>query len=156
VMFFTDMTLGYQKGEVAQGDHAVPLGQACIRRAGKDVTVISYSKAVHTCVEAAQTLESQNVSAEVIDLRTLKPLDEATILASVRKTGRLLIVHEANGVCGVGSEIAALVADKAFSALKGPIKRVTGPDTPAPASPALEQAFMPTAEGIVSTVREML
>jgi pyruvate dehydrogenase E1 component beta subunit len=156
VMFFTDMTLGYQKGEVGEGDRVVPLGQACIRRAGRDVTVVSYSKAVHTCVEAAQKLESQNVSAEVIDLRTLKPLDEATILASVRKTGRLLVVHEANGVCGVGAEIAALVADKAFRSLKAPVKRLTGPDVPAPASHALEQAFVPSAEGIVSAVRGML
>jgi pyruvate/2-oxoglutarate/acetoin dehydrogenase E1 component len=156
VMFFTDMTLGYQPGEVTDGDHVVPLGQACIRRAGNDVTIVSYSKAVHTCIEAAGKLESMNVSAEVIDLRTLKPLDEATILASVRKTGRLLVVHEAGGLCGVGAEIAALVAEKAFRALKAPVMRVTGPDTPAPASPVLEGAFMPRAEGIIAAVKQML
>jgi pyruvate dehydrogenase E1 component beta subunit len=155
VMFFTDMTLGYQKGEVSESETAMPLGQACIRRAGRDVTIVSYSKAVHTCVEAAERLENQNVSAEVIDLRTLKPLDEATILASVRKTGRLLVVHEANGICGVGAEIAAVVAEKAFRALKSPVKRLTGPDTPSPASNALERAFVPSVEGVVSAVREM-
>ena len=156
VMFFTDMTLGFEKGEVAEGENVIPLGQACIRRTGRDVTIVSYSKAVHACVEAAQRLENANVSAEVIDLRTLKPLDEATILASVRKTGRLLVAHEASGPCGVGAEIAALVAEKAFGALKAPIVRVTGPDAPTPASPVLEQAFMPNAEGIVSAVRRML
>ena len=95
VMFFSDMTLGYAKGEVPEDDRIVPLGQACVRRVGRDITIVSYSKAVQTCVDAAEKLESMNVSAEVIDLRTLKPLDEATILASVRKTGRLVVVHEA-------------------------------------------------------------
>ena len=117
---------------------------------------MSYSKAVQTCVEAAEKLESMNVSAEVIDLRTLKPLDEATILASVRKTGRLVVVHEASGPCGVGAEIAALTVEKAFRFLKAPVARVTGPDAPAPASHALEQAFMPTAERIVGAVTGIL
>jgi pyruvate dehydrogenase E1 component beta subunit len=156
VMFFSDMTLGYTPGEVSEGDVAIPLGQAAIRRAGRDVTIVSYSKTVHTCVAAAQQLESMNVAAEVIDLRTLKPLDEATILASVRKTGRLLVVTEASGMCGVAAEVAALAADKAFKALKAPVVRLTGPDTPAPSSHALEQAFMPGVEGIVGAVRGML
>lgn len=156
VMFFTDMTIGHQKSEVAEGEHVVPLGQACIRRAGRDVTIVSYSKAVHTCVEAAEKLESTNVSAEVIDLRTLKPLDEATILASVRKTGRLIVVHEANAMCGVGAEVSALVAEKAFRFLKAPIMRLTGPDAPTPASHALEQAFMPQAESVMTAVRRMV
>lgn len=156
VMFFTDMSLGYAKGEVGEDDSVVPLGKAAIRNVGRDVTIVSYSKAVHACVEAAQKLESSNVSAEVIDLRTLKPLDEATVLASVRKTGRLVVVHEASGICGVGAEIAALAAEKAFRSLKAPIVRVTGPDAPAPSSYALEQAFMPRAESIVSAVGQML
>jgi acetoin:2,6-dichlorophenolindophenol oxidoreductase subunit beta len=156
VMFFTDMALGFNKGEVGQDDRAIPLGQACVRRTGRDVTIVSYAKAVHTCVEAAQKLEAMNVSAEVIDLRTLKPLDEATILASVRKTGRLLVVHEASAMCGVGAEIAALVAEKAFNALKAPIMRITGPDVPAPASHVLEQAFMPQPEGVIAAVKGML
>ena len=156
VMFFTDMALGYQKGEITDADHSIPLGQACVRRAGRDVTIVSYGQAVQSCVEASQKLEAMNVSAEVIDLRTLKPLDEATILASVRKTGRLAIVHEASGMCGVGAEVAALVSEKAFRALKGPIVRLTGPDAPAPASAVLEQAFMPQAEAIMSAVRKLL
>ena len=156
VMFFTDMTLGYQKGEVSEQGNVVPLGQACIRRAGKDVTIVSYSKSVHTCITAAEKLESMNVSAEVIDLRTLKPLDEATVLASVRKTGRLMIVHEASGLCGVGAEIAALAAEKALRSLKAPVVRLTAPDVPAPASHALEQAFLPQPEAVVAAARRMV
>lgn len=156
VLFFTDMTLGYEKGEVPDEERLVPIGKACIRRTGRDVTVVSYSKTVHTCVQAAQKLEGMNVSAEVIDLRTIKPLDEETILASVRKTGRLLVVHEASGTCGVGAEVAAIVAEKAFRALKAPVARLTGPDTPAPASPVLEQAFMPQTETIVNAIRKLL
>jgi pyruvate dehydrogenase E1 component beta subunit len=156
VMFFTDMTLGYERGNVAGGEHLVPLGEACVRRSGRDLTLISYSKAVHACVAAAQQLEGMNVSAEVLDLRTLKPLDEAAILASVRKTGRVLIVHEASGPCGVGAEIAALVAEKAFRALKAPVLRLTGPDAPAPSSYALEQAFMPQPAGIVAAAKRLL
>jgi pyruvate dehydrogenase E1 component beta subunit len=156
VMFFTDMTLGYEPGEVSDDDVAIPLGQAAVRRAGNDVTIVSYSKSVHACIAAAQQLESMNVAAEVIDLRTLKPLDEATILASVRKTRRLLVVTEASGLCGVAAEIAALASEKAFNALKAPVVRLTGPDVPPPASPALEQAFVPSAEGIVAAVRRML
>jgi pyruvate dehydrogenase E1 component beta subunit len=156
VMFFSDMTLGFDKGEVSEGGEAIPLGQASIRRAGRDVTIVSYSKSVRTCVEAAEKLEGMNVSAEVIDLRSLKPLDETTILASVRKTGRLLVVTEASGLCGVAAEIAALAADKAFRYLKAPVVRLTGPDTPAPASPVLEQAFMPQTESVMSAVRQLL
>lgn len=156
VMFFTDMTLGYERGNVAGGEHLVPLGEACVRRSGRDLTLISYSKAVHACVAAAQQLEGMNVSAEVLDLRTLKPLDETAILASVRKTGRVLIVHEASGPCGVGAEIAALVAEKAFRALKAPVLRLTGPDAPAPSSYALEQAFMPQPAGIVAAAKRLL
>jgi pyruvate dehydrogenase E1 component beta subunit len=156
VMFFSDMTLGYAKGEVPEDENIVPLGKACIRTTGKDVTVVSYSKAVHACMEAAQKLEGANVSAEVIDLRTLKPLDEETILASVRKTGRLVVVHEASAPCGVGAEIAALAVEKAFRFLKAPVMRVTGPDAPAPSSYALEQAFMPRAESVIAAVKQIL
>ena len=156
VMFFTDMTLGHAKGEVEEADVAVPLGKAFIRRPGRDLTIVSYSKAVHACMDAAQKLESANISTEVIDLRTLKPLDEVTILASVRKTGRLVVVHEANGVCGVGAEIAALAAEKAFRFLKAPVLRITGPDAPTPSSAVLEQAYMPSASGIAAAARRML
>ncbi|HUR83206.1 MAG TPA: pyruvate dehydrogenase complex E1 component subunit beta [Thermoanaerobaculia bacterium] len=152
VMFFTDIGLMYAPGEVPDGDHVVPIGKAAVRREGSDVTLISYAKTVHTCLTAASALAESGVDAEVIDLRSLKPLDEETILASVRKTGRAVVVHEAAGPCGVGAEIAAILAEKAFASLKAPVVRLTGPDAPAPASFPLEAAFAPSVEMIVKAV----
>ena len=153
VMFFTDIGLIYTPGEVPDGDHVVPIGKAAVRREGSDVTLISYAKTVHTCVAAAEALAEQGVSAEVIDLRSLKPLDEETILASVRKTGRAIVVHEAAAPCGVGAEISAILAEKAFGSLKAPVVRLTGPDAPAAASFPLEAAFAPSVEAIVAAAR---
>ena len=151
VMFFMDMTLGHTPGAVPAGEHVVPLGRAAVLRSGRDVTLVSYSKTVGHCLTAAQELAELGVDAEVIDLRTLKPLDEATLLRSVRKTGRLVVVHEAAAPCGVGAEIAALVSEQAFEALKSPVRRLTGPDAPAPSSWVLEQAGVPQPEAIVRT-----
>jgi len=120
------------------------------------VTLVAYAKTVGVCLQAAQTLATQGIAAEVVDLRCLKPLDEATVLASVRKTGRLVVVHEAAAPCGVGAEIAAIVAEKAHGALKAPLRRLTGPDAPAPASWRLEQACVPRAEAVVQAVRQQL
>lgn len=156
VLFFVDIALVHAPGEVPEGEQVLPLGQAAVRREGRDVTLVSYAKTVHSCLQAAEFLAGEGVSAEVIDLRTLKPLDEATILASVRKTGRLVVVHEACRSCGIGAEIAATVAEQAFAALKAPVLRLTGPDAPAPASFPLEQAFVPQAQAIVSGVRQLL
>ncbi|MDQ3283993.1 MAG: pyruvate dehydrogenase complex E1 component subunit beta [Acidobacteriota bacterium] len=150
VMFFSDIGLLFQPGEVPEGDLVVPIGKAAIVREGADVTLVSYAKTVHTCVEAANALQERGVSAEVIDLRSLKPWDEETVLASVRKTGKAVIVHEAGGPCGVGAEVAAVVAEKAFSALKAPVKRITGPDAPAASSFPLEAATVPNVERIVA------
>jgi len=150
VLFFVDMALGYQGGEVPQGDVLVPLGKAAIRRPGRDITIVSYAKMVDTCLQAADALAERGIDAEVIDLRSLKPLDTQAILASVNKTGRLVIVHEASAMCGVGAEVAAVVAEQAFDALRAPIVRVTGPDAPTPSSYVLEQAFMPQAAAVVS------
>jgi pyruvate dehydrogenase E1 component beta subunit len=151
VLFFIDMVLGYQAGEVpGDADHVVPLGEARIRRQGNDLTLVSYAKMVHTSLQAAEALAAKGISAEVLDLRSLKPLDEAAILASVRKTGRLIVVHEASRLCGVGAEVSAIAAEHAFSSLKAPIVRITGPDAPPPSSYALEQAFMPQVASIVS------
>ncbi len=148
VLFFMDLALAHAPGPVPDGEHLVPIGQAVVRRQGSDVTLISYAKTVGHCLAAAQALADQGVSAEVVDLRTLKPIDEATVLASVRKTGRLIIVHEASRLCGVGAEIAALASEKAFDALTVPVLRLTGPDAPAPASWVLEQAGVPNADAI--------
>jgi len=156
VLFFMDMTVGYTPGPVPEGEHVVPLGQAAVLRAGRDVTLVSYSKSVTTCLAAADQLARRGIDAEVIDLRTLKPLDEATILRSVRKTGRLLVVHEAAAPCGVGAEVAAIVSEKAFAALKAPIRRITGPDAPAPSSWMLEQAALPQADGIARAALELV
>ncbi|WP_298829207.1 pyruvate dehydrogenase complex E1 component subunit beta [uncultured Piscinibacter sp.] len=156
VMFFMDMTLGYTPGEVPEGEHLVPIGQAAVLRAGRDVTLVSYSKTVAACLGAAEQLAAQGISAEVIDLRTLKPLDEATILRSVRKTGRLVVVHEAAAPCGVGAEVAAIVSEKAFATLKAPVRRVTGPDAPSPSSWILEQAGVPQAEAVQRAVLDIV
>lgn len=155
VMFFADIGLLHAAGEVPDGDHVVPLGKASVVRAGSDVTIISYGKAVNESIQAAATLAAQGVSAEVLDLRSLKPLDEAAILASVEKTGRAVVVHEASRLCGVAAEVAALVVERAFGSLKAPVVRVTGPDAPPAASYALEQAFSPKADRIVAAVQRI-
>lgn len=149
VVFFMDLALGYTPGAVPAGEQVVPIGQAAVLRTGRDVTLVSYAKTVGACLEAAKGLAELGVDAEVIDLRTLKPLDEATILRSVRKTGRLVVVHEAAAPCGVGAEVAAIVSEQAFDALKSPVRRLTGPDAPAPSSWVLEQAGVPQPEAIV-------
>jgi pyruvate dehydrogenase E1 component beta subunit len=155
VMFFLDIGLLYQPGEVAAGEHVVPLGKAAVLREGNDVTLVSYGKTVHHCLQAAETLAAQGITTEVIDLRSLKPLDEAAILASVAKTGRLVVVHEANRLCGIGAEIAALVAEQAFARLKAPVARLGGPDAPVAASYPLEQAFVPQAEAIAAAAERL-
>jgi pyruvate dehydrogenase E1 component beta subunit len=156
VLFFMDMTVGYTPGPVPEGEHVVPLGQAAVLRAGTDVTLVSYSKSVTTCLAAADQLAQRGVDAEVIDLRTLKPLDEATILRSVRKTGRLVVVHEAAAPCGVDAEVAAIVSEKAFAALKAPVRRITGPDAPAPSSWMLEQAALPQADAVARVALDLV
>jgi pyruvate dehydrogenase E1 component beta subunit len=157
VLFFTDLALLHEQGEVTDAaDHVVPIGQASVRRVGRDVTLVSYAKTVRVCLEAARQLESRQVSAEVIDLRSLKPLDEETVLNSVRKTGRLIVVHEASGLCGIAAEVAALAAAKAFAALCAPVVRLTGPDAPAASSWALEQAAVPQPEAVVSAALDLM
>lgn len=156
VLFFTDIPLLYADGDVAQADEVVPLGKAAIVREGTDVTLVSYAKTLVHCVAAAETLAADGIRAEVIDLRSLKPLDEATILASVRKTGRLVVVHEASRMCGVGAEVSAIVAEKAFGHLRAPIVRLTGPDAPAPSSYPLEQAFVPQPDAIAAAASGLL
>jgi pyruvate/2-oxoglutarate/acetoin dehydrogenase E1 component len=156
VMFFIDMPLFHAEGEIPGGDHLVPIGKAAVRREGGDVTLVSYGKTALSCLQAAEALRESGTSAEVLDLRSIKPWDEEAVLASVRKTGRLVVVHEASRTCGVGAEVAATAAEKAFGALKAPIARVTGPDAPAPSSWALEQAFVPQADAIAAAARGLL
>jgi acetoin:2,6-dichlorophenolindophenol oxidoreductase subunit beta len=156
VLFFTDMALGHMTGEVTNDDALVPLGKAAIARKGSDVTLVSYGKTVNHCLEAAEQLARSGFSAEVIDLRTLKPIDEGTILRSVHKTGRLIVVHEANRLCGIGAEIAAMVSEKGFDALNAPVIRLTGPDAPTASSWVLEQAAVPQPEAIREAAMRLL
>ncbi len=138
-------------GEVPDGDHRVPFGQARTVRAGADVSVFAYGAMVPVATEAATTLEAEGISAEVVDLRSLVPLDEEAVLASVGRTGRAVIVHEAARFCGFGAELAALLAEQAFYSLKAPIARVTGYDTPFPY--ALEHLYLPSVERVVTAAR---
>lgn len=157
VLFFVDLALLETEGDVAAGDASLtPIGRAATRRKGEDITLVSYAKTVNTCLAASETLATHGVSAEVIDLRSVKPWDRDAVLRSVRKTGRLVVVHEASGVCGMAAEVAAVVAGEAFDALKAPVRRLTGADAPAPASFMLEQAGLPQPEGIVAQCLELL
>lgn len=134
----------------------VPIGQAAVRRQGEALTIIAYAAMVQEALIAAAELAGAGHSIEVLDLRTLKPLDEAAILASARKTGKVLIVHEANRTCGVGGEVAALIAEGAFEYLDAPIVRLAAPDTPVPYSPPLEDVYRPNAASILAAARELL
>jgi pyruvate/2-oxoglutarate/acetoin dehydrogenase E1 component len=140
------------RGEVPEGEHVVPLGRARVAREGADVTLIAYGAMVHACLEAAELLDA---SAEVVDIRSLKPLDEETILASVGKTGRAVIVQEAPRVAGFGAEIAAVLAEKAILDLQGPIVRVTGYDVPFPYW-SIEHEYIPTPERVAAAARKVL
>ncbi len=144
------------KGEVPEEDYVVPIGKAAMRREGDDLTVISYGLAMHDSVKAADMVAAEGISADVIDLRTLRPLDKETVLESVKKTGKVLIVHEDNPTVSVGSEIAAIIGQEAFEHLDGPITRLTPPDVPAvPFSPPLQDAFMLNPEKIAKAMREL-
>jgi pyruvate dehydrogenase E1 component beta subunit len=144
------------EGAVSEAPIEVPLGKAAVVREGKDLSIIATSLMVQEAIEAAAELERHGVSAEIVDLRTVRPLDEATVLASVRKTGRAIAADTSWEMCGVASEIAALCAEKAFSALKGPVRRLSLANCPAPVSAALEQAFYPKASTIARMALGML
>lgn len=143
------------KAELPAGDYAVPLGVASIVREGTDFTIYTYAWMVEEALTAANTLAAEGISAEILDLRTLLPLDKASILRSIEKTSKALIVHEDTRTLGVGAEVAAILAEEAFDLLDGPIVRVTAPDTPVPFSPPLEQAFLPNADKIVAAARRL-
>jgi 2-oxoisovalerate dehydrogenase E1 component beta subunit len=156
VLFFEHKLLYRRiKEDLPETDYTVPIGKAAVRREGRDITIISYAAMLHTSLDAADQLEKESIEAEVIDLRTLLPLDRETILASVRKTNRLLVVHEDTRTGGIAGEIAALVTENAFEDLDAPIQRVTSLDTPVPYSPPLEEYFLPNAAKVVAAAREL-
>jgi pyruvate/2-oxoglutarate/acetoin dehydrogenase E1 component len=156
VMVFENKVLYASKGEVPEGDEGIPLGKADIKREGTDVTVVAISRMVQMSLAAAVALSDEGIEVEVVDPRTLSPLDEDAILSSVQKTHHLVIVDEDNPRCSVATDIAALVADKGFDLLDAPIKIVTAPHTPVPFSPPLEQFYIPSPERIAETVRSIL
>jgi 2-oxoisovalerate dehydrogenase E1 component beta subunit len=144
------------RGEVPDSEFTVPLGQAKVTREGSDVTVVGYGLMAHYALEAAEILEGEGVSVEVVDLRTLRPLDGETLLGSVRKTGKAVIVYEDNRFGGFGAEVAAILAEEAFEDLDGPIVRVTGPDVPGvPYNHVLEDWYMPNPDRIADAVRRL-
>ncbi|MDR0578419.1 MAG: alpha-ketoacid dehydrogenase subunit beta [Candidatus Accumulibacter sp.] len=143
------------RGDVEEGDQTVPIGKAAIRREGRDVTIVACGALVNKSIIAAEELARDGIEAEVIDLRTIRPLDAETIVASVHKTSRLLIAHEACRTGGIAGEIAAIAAERAIDALDAPIGRVTAPDAPVPFSPTLEDYFLPKPAQIVAQVKFM-
>jgi len=156
VVFLEQKLLYRKKGPVPDGEHVIPLGKADVKRQGEDLTIISYGRMVERCLEAAATLAGSGIEAEVIDLRCLRPLDTDAIVASARRTGRVLIVHEACRFGGFGGEIAATICDsEAFYHLDAPVRRLAGRDTPIPYNKNLEAAVVPTPELIVQAAREL-
>jgi pyruvate dehydrogenase E1 component beta subunit len=155
VLYFEHKALFKVKGPVPDGDYLVPIGKANVSRSGKDVTIVSYSLMLQGVLEAADELAKQGIEAEVIDLRTISPLDDQTIFASVRKTKRLVIAHEAVKTGGVGAEIAARVAEEMIDYLDAPIRRLGAPFVPIPFSPALEKLVKISAADVVQVVREI-
>jgi 2-oxoisovalerate dehydrogenase E1 component beta subunit len=157
VMFF-EPKKGYRliKGEVPEGEYTVPIGPANVSRQGTDLTVFAYGIMHYYCLQAAEMAAKDGISVEVVDLRTLLPVDKATILSSVKKTGKALVVHEDNLTGGYGGEVAAIIADEAFTDLDAPVKRLGGPDVPGvPFSHPLQDWFMPNPEKIAKAMREL-
>jgi pyruvate dehydrogenase E1 component beta subunit len=156
VIFIDDRWLYKEVGPVPERLYDEPLGVGAIRRAGRDVTIVATSYMNVEALKAAETLSADRIEAEVVDPRTLKPLDEELILSSVRRTGRLVVADAAWRSCGAAAEIAALVADRAFSSLRAPIRRITLPEAPAPSSRSLEAVYYPKAAHIVAAVKGLL
>ena len=157
VLFFEHKALYRRiKQDLPAEEYTVPIGKASVAREGKDLSIVTYGAMLHVALEAAETLAGEGVSVEVVDLRTLLPLDEETVLESVRKTSKVILLHEDTRTGGIGGEVAAIITEKAFEFLDGPIVRVTAPDTPIPFSPPLEEAFLPNAAKVLEKARWLL
>jgi pyruvate/2-oxoglutarate/acetoin dehydrogenase E1 component len=156
VIFIEHKLLYMTRGPVPDEEYVTPLGQADVKRPGTDVSLITYSYMTSKCLEAAAALEAEGVSVEVVDLRTLSPLDKATILASARKTGRVIVVHEAVKRGGVGGDIAAMLMEEAYNDLDGPVVRIAGRNTPIPYNLNIEKACIPSVEEIIAGVLRMV
>jgi len=156
VVFCEPKALMFVSGPVAEGDYTVPLGKAALVREGTDVSLVGFGRTVQTALRAAELLARDGVSADVLDLRSLQPLDEEAILATLGKTGRVVVVDEAPPRCGIASDVAALCVDKGFDLLNAPVRKVTAPHAPVPFSPVLEDAYVPTPEAVVAAARALL
>ena len=156
VVFLQSAGRGGELGDVPDGDHVVRIGSADVKRAGSDVTIVAIGAAVRHALAAAETLMASGIDAEVIDPRTVFPLDRTTILTSVGRTGRLVVVDEARESCSAASEISAIVVEEAFDSLRGPILRVTTPNVPMPFSPPLEKALLPSPQKIVAAAERLM
>jgi len=156
IMFIEHKMLYNTEGDVPEEEYTVPLGVAEVKRPGTDVTIVAYSRMVLFALEAAEELAEEGIEAEVVDLRTLKPLDIDTIVNSVKKTNKVVIVHEGYRTCGVGAEVSAQIMEKCFDLLDAPIVRVAGADVPIPMSPVLEEAAIPSMEKIIEAVKQII
>ena len=156
VMFFQHKKLFAKEGHVPEGDFTIPLGKAEIKRQGRDVTLVCYGAGYYLCEEAARELDKMRITAEVVDLRSLKPLDMKTVAESIRKTNRAVIVHEACLTGGFGAEMAARIQEDLFDELKAPVKRVAAKDMPIPFSPAMEDYVLPRVSDVVEAVRAIM
>jgi len=156
VVYIDDRWLYDKVGEVPEELYSVPIGKGVIRREGRDITVVATSYMVTEAIKTAEILEKEGINVEIIDLRSLKPLDEALLFESIKKTGRLVVADGGWKACGVGAEIAALASEKVFEYLRSPVRRVSLPDSPAPASSALEKAYYPRASNIALAARKLL
>jgi 2-oxoisovalerate dehydrogenase E1 component beta subunit len=154
VLFFEHKALYRRiKEDLPQDEYTVPIGKAAVIRAGKDLSIITYGAMVHVAAEAAEALAAEGIDAEIIDLRSLLPIDVEAILATARKTSKVLLLHEDTRTGGLGGELAALISEHVFEYLDGPIVRVTAPDTPVPYSPPLEEAFLPNTAKVLEKAR---
>ena len=156
VIFIEHKFMYPMKGTVPEEEYTIPIGVADIKKKGKDVTLISYSYLIHKCLNVAEKLEKDGISVEVVDPRTLSPLDKDTILDSVRKTGRAVIAHEAHLNGGIGAEIAAIIADEGFEYLDAPVKRVAAKNVPIPFPSVLEDVVLPQEEDIEEAIKSIL
>ena len=143
------------KEELPSEDYIVPIGKAAIRRPGTDMTVVTYGAMVLIALEAAKELEKEGIDLEILDLRSLLPFDKEAVLESVRKTNKVILLHEDTRIGGFAGELAAIISEEAFESLDGPIRRITAPDTPVPYSPPLEEFFLPKVSDVVRVAREL-
>ena len=155
VVFCEPKSVIMRTGEVPEGDYEVPIGEARLAREGSDVSLVGMGGTTNVCLDAAELLAGDGIEADVLDLRSLAPLDEDAILATVEKTGNVVVVDEATPRCGIASDVAALCADRGFESLSAPVKRVTAPFTPVPFSKVLEEAYMPSARRVVDAVHAL-